>query len=176
MRYRDILDRLDESERHPFLKRALAGKWSASRLRHEIARNRNRNRQIPPPGLPPLPDRCRLLVSTAAIEPDSVDYILTEARASEAAYADLSKLAATVLRPGGSCLVLSHQNAVLDALDALGTHLTYHWTCCHQLHIASSSFRPLLWFVKGKYAGPWIGDVCTPKPGDFADRPGWGRL
>lgn len=62
---------------------------------------------------------------------DSVDLIFTDPpydSDSVPLYADLGKLAARVLRPGGWCLAYSGQLHLPQALNAMRPHLAYAWT------------------------------------------------
>lgn len=83
-------------------------------------------------------------------------------------YAELAEMAARVLHPSGSLAVMCSQPYLPDVLAAITPHLRYHWTlaCLTSDSQASgqwkvnTSWRPVLWFVKGEYDGAWIGDVA----------------
>jgi len=119
----------------------------------------------------------------------SVDIIITDppySRESLPVYEQLSLRAAHVLRPGGSCLVLVGQSYLPDVLAALGKHLTYHWIVAYLTpggqaaqiwrRRVNTFWKPLLWFVRGAYEGPWVGDVTKSAPNDNDKRfHGWGQ-
>jgi SAM-dependent methyltransferase len=80
----------------------------------------------------------------------------------------LAALAARVLKPGGSLLLLSGTMYLPEVLTALATHLTYHWTLAYRLHGATAAiwgrkiqqhWKPVAWFTKGAYEGDMVGDV-----------------
>jgi DNA modification methylase len=74
-----------------------------------------------------------------------------------------------VLKDGGSLITMAGQSYLLDIMRRLSLSLTYNWTICYltpggqssQLwqHNVNSFWKPVLWYVKGKYEGKWIGDV-----------------
>jgi len=125
----------------------------------------------------------------AAIPAGSVDAILTDPpypREFLPLYRELARHAARVLRPGGSCLVLVGQSYLPEILAALAGNLTYQWVVAHltpggqaaQLwdRRVNTFWKPLLWFIRGKYEGPWIGDVTKSAPNDNDKRfHGWGQ-
>jgi DNA methylase len=109
----------------------------------------------------------------------SVDLILTDPPYGEAFLSflpALGALAARVLKPGGSLLVMYGQLHLYEALDALRQHLRYQWTFAYRFHgpgIAiwpqrtHNHWKPLLWFCQGAYDGSFQGDVLT---GDGTDK------
>jgi 16S rRNA G966 N2-methylase RsmD len=79
-------------------------------------------------------------------------------------YESLAKLAAKSLKPGGSLLVMVGHCHLPEILAMMTPHVNYHWTCCYDMPGAkaqvwqrkvSSSWKPVLWFVKGRYEGDW---------------------
>jgi SAM-dependent methyltransferase len=114
----------------------------------------------------------------ASVPDGSVDVIITDPP-----YEDdwlpqldaLGALAARVLKPGGSLLLLYGQYHLRQALETLDRHLTYHWPISYRLYGHASAiwsrkvqvhWKPCLWYVKGTYTGGMIGDVveCGPVP------------
>ena len=148
----------------------------------------------PPPGnrtarrkKKPRPDHvatgCRLLncdFNNAAIEPGSVDIIITDPPYEHSAiplYAQLVERASVWLKDGGSLLAMAGHSHLPDVVAALVSgRLTYHWTVAYLTPGGQSAqmfarrvntfWKPVFWFVKGKYAGDWIGDVTRSEPND----------
>lgn len=103
---------------------------------------------------------------------NSVDYIITDPPYPKEyipLYGDLSRLAARVLKPGGSMIVMVGQSYLPEVIEQLGQDMQYHW-CLSYLTPGGQSpqlwnkrtntfWKPLLWYVKGTYAGDYIGDV-----------------
>ena len=123
----------------------------------------------------------------ADIKPNSVDCIITDPPYAEqfiGLYADLARLAAAWLKPGGSLLAMAGQSYLPDVFDALRGHgLSYNWTLSYQTpgqavrvyprHISSCFWKPVLWLVKGE-PDPWVTDVVHSDRNDkrFHD---WGQ-
>ena len=113
------------------------------------------------------------------IEDGSVDLIVTDPpypKEHLALYSSLSKTAARVLKPGGSCFVMVGQSYLPELMARLGERLTYQWTIAYltpggqsvQLweRKVNTFWKPVLWFVKGEYSGRWVGDVRRSDPND----------
>lgn len=170
----------------------LAEKEGLSRngLRRQI---KQRERLAIPAGMPALPERCRLIAgdfASADIAPESVDCIITDPP-YPAEFIDLYKVlaekASLWLKPGGSLLAMAghyHLPQVLDALASGG--LDYHWTVAYLTpggqavqvfpRRVNTFWKPVFWFVKGKYEGDWIGDVARSDPNDNDKRfHDWGQ-
>ena len=77
-----------------------------------------------------------------------------------------------LLKPGGSLLVLTGQVCFLQIAQILSASpaLRYHWLCSAQMdpdsthsqirsHRVSVGHKPILWYVKGKYNGPYVRDA-----------------
>lgn len=71
----------------------------------------------------------------------------------------LSKEAARMLKPGGSCLILSGQMYFEQVFGWFCEHLSFYWLNCYYMPIPSlriwpkkiqNGWKPVLWFVKGK--------------------------
>jgi 16S rRNA G966 N2-methylase RsmD len=123
------------------------------------------------------------------IQPESIDWVITDppyAKEYLPLYSDLSRCAEQWLRPGGSLLVMSGQSYSREVLESLSSHLTYQWELTYLTPGGQSAqiwdrkvntfWKPVRWYVKGNYEGPWIGDVCksavNDNDKDFHD---WGQ-
>ena len=107
-----------------------------------------------------------------ALPDESVDLIFTDPpypREFLPLYGWLAKEAARVLKPGGSCFALAGHYYLPDVIDQMRQHLDWHWACCLYQPTVTNSYRcfprrvdvywkPLLWFTKGRYTGPFIMD------------------
>jgi ParB-like chromosome segregation protein Spo0J len=109
----------------------------------------------------------------------SIDWIITDPPYPKEflhVYDDLAQVADHVLKPGGSLLCMVGQSYLPDIIAALANRLTYHWTIAYltpggqatQLfpRRINTFWKPVLWFVKGDYAGDWIGDVTRSDAND----------
>ncbi len=118
--------------------------------------------------LPPDPENCRLLVCDVAhlseqIEPGSVDVIITDPPYPKEylpCYEELAKLAAAVLKPGGSLLAMSGHTYLPQILAMMTPHVDYVWTLAYFLPGANikiwdpnknimTAWKPVLWFRRG---------------------------
>lgn len=90
-------------------------------------------------------------------------------------YESVAKLAAKALKPGGSLLVMVGHYHLPAILVMMTPHVNYHWTCCYDMPGAKAqvfqksvytSWKPVLWFVKGKYEGDWRVDKFTSQRPD----------
>jgi DNA modification methylase len=107
----------------------------------------------------------------ASIPEASADLILTDppyGATFVSALEDLGALAARVLKPGGSFLMMYGQAYLREAMAILDTYLTYKWVFAYRLHgygqavwasNVQNHWKPVLWFVQGTYTGPMQGDV-----------------
>ena len=121
------------------------------------------------------------------IEPNSVDVIITDPPYGKDylhLYEALGKVASRVLKDGGSLFLMTGQSYLPEIFDKMKTHLSYNWTIAYltpggqsvQLweRKVNTFWKPVLWFVKGKYEGHWIGDVTQSMPNDNDKRfMGW---
>lgn len=172
------------------------GRWSAARLRREIDRA-ERIGVLPweeaelPIALPDS-EECRVLVGdfrqALAFLPDSsVDAIITDPPYPEAfipLYGDLAKLAARVLKPGGSLLAMAGQTYLPAVLAAMAEHMTYYWPLAYLTpgqapslwhRQVNTNWKPVFWFVKGGvYDGASVSDIVESDANDkqFHD---WGQ-
>jgi site-specific DNA-methyltransferase (adenine-specific) len=190
---------LPPAQQAKWLARAAAGEdgkpWPVTRLRQEIKAAARAQRQIAPVGMPAHNKRYRLIHSPIAelaqhVESESVDWIITDAPYPKeflACYSELAELAAIVLRPGGSCLVMVGQSFLPQVIAALAINLTYHWTVAYLTpggqatqiwpRKVNNFWKPLLWFTKGEASiEHWIGDVCRSEVNDNDKRfHDWGQ-
>ena len=127
-------------------------------------------------GLPIIPD-------------NSVDFIITDPPYPAEyipLYGDLSKLAARVLKPGGSMLVMCGQSYFPQVMAQLCTAMNYHWCMAYTtpggqspqlFHKRVNTFwKPVLWFTKGEYTGDYVGDVLKSPVNDNDKRyHDWGQ-
>lgn len=91
-------------------------------------------------------------------------------------YGLLAEQAAHLLKPGGSLLAMAGQSYLPEIFNLMTPHLRYNWTVAYltpggqavQLwqRNVNSFWKPVLWFIKGKYTGKWAGDVATSKVND----------
>lgn len=113
------------------------------------------------------------------ISPASIDVIITDSPYSKEylpIYAELAKTGIMVLKPGGSLLVMCGQSYLPEILLSMSPYLSYHWIIAYLTPGGQSAqlwqkeintfWKPVLWFVKGKYDGVWQGDVVSSKPND----------
>lgn len=135
-----------------------------------------------PPDLPAATDRYRVVCGEfqrADVGIASADWIVTDPPYGKqflSLYADLSEFAARVLKPGGSLLAMVGQSYLPEVVQLLGKHLTYHWTLVYETpggqavqlweKKINTFWKPLLWYVKDRYGGDWVGDVCRSAPND----------
>lgn len=108
------------------------------------------------------------------IDPNSVDCIITDPPYPYeflSVYGDLAQFANYALKPGGSLVVMTGHSWLQEVMEHLSsTGLTYQWALAYLTpggqspHLwqrnVNSFWKPILWYVKGEYAGEWIGDVC----------------
>ena len=99
---------------------------------------------------------------SSQIADDSVELVFTDppydSDEAIALYEDAARVAARILKPGGSFIAYSGQYRVLQVLQACSQHLRYYWTLASvnsggtmllgRLGIRNG-WKPLAWFVKG---------------------------
>lgn len=137
-----------------------------------------------PSDLPSATDRYQLIhASLALVNGDvadgSVDWIITDPPYPKeflSVYSDLSAFAERVLKPGGSMLVMVGQSYLPEIIRRLSEKMQYHWTLAYMTpggqavqlwdRKVNTFWKPVLWFVKGKYRGDWIGDVAKSDVND----------
>lgn len=131
-------------------------------------------------------------LADAPVADASVDCVITDPPYRQedlAVYEVLARFALRALRPGGSLLVMTgqlHLPAVLRSLQAAGDGLRYHWAVAYLTPGGQSPqiwprkvntfWKPVLWLVKGDYAGAWVGDVSRSDTNDNDKRfHDWGQ-
>ena len=114
----------------------------------------------------------------ADMPPASVDYVITDPPYGSnwlPNYEKLAMLAAHVLKPGGSLLCMVGQSYVPEIMQMMCPHLRWHWMVGYLTPGQSTriwhrnvnpQWKPVLWFVKGDYAGAWVSDVCRSAEND----------
>jgi hypothetical protein len=85
-------------------------------------------------------------------------------------YAELSRVGAHLLRPGGVLICMCGQTWLPEVIAGLSTALNYHWLIAYLTpggqaaqnfpRRANAFFKPVLIYTKGEYAGDWFGDVA----------------
>jgi len=177
---------LEPIEQDEMLDTAVAEKWSTRQLR-EAVQERKRAAEIEARlgRLPPqVTERYQLIHTTveeavAHIVAESVDTILTDppyAREHLEVYRSLSKLAAHALKPGGWAFFMVGQSYVDLIMPMLAEYLTYCWIVAYLTPGGQSAqlwdrhvntfWKPILWYVKGGFTGPWAGDVAQSAAND----------
>jgi 16S rRNA G966 N2-methylase RsmD len=108
----------------------------------------------------------------------SVDWIITDPpypREFLQSYDVLGQIATHVLKPGGSLLCMTGQSYLPDVVRHLDKHLTYNWTLAYLTFGQATQifprrvnvfWKPVLWYVKGKYDGNWVVDVARSQDND----------
>ncbi len=88
-------------------------------------------------------------------------------------YENLARFASQVLKPGGSLLTMAGVYYLPQILEMMGKHINYQWTIAYHMPANSvqvwhrkvrCNWKPILWFVKGKYEGNWLKDVLVAGP------------
>jgi 16S rRNA G966 N2-methylase RsmD len=135
-----------------------------------------------PVDLPLIGDDFRIIhddLIDADIPDESIDCIITDPPYPKefiGEYAKLSQFAARVLKPGGSCLAMAGQSYLPEVMSGLAEHLTYHWAVAYLTpggqavqqwdRSVNTFWKPVLWYVKGKFEGEWVGDVIKSDVND----------
>lgn len=123
------------------------------------------------------------------IPDNSVDFIITDPpypREYIPLYGELSKVAARVLKEGGSALVMCGQSYLPEVMSELCKDLTYHWTLCYLTPGGQSPslwqkrtntfWKPIIWLTKGEYTGDYIGDkISSPTNDNDKEHHKWGQ-
>lgn len=135
----------------------------------------------------PLPGSVQLICGdfaqvALAFQPNTFDAIITDPPYPKEylyLYKLLAEQAAILLKPGGSLLAMAGQSYLPEVYASMSHYLlNYHWTLCYatpggQSSISVSNYKrvntfwkPVLWFVKGKYTGRQVGDVIKSDRND----------
>lgn len=172
----------DEKERDAVVEKISAGAKSVKEAKKAIQAEKL---ATIPASITKATDRFRVLhgnlaVVGAEIQDASVDVIITDPpypREYLPVYSDLAILAARILKPGGSCVVMIGQSYLPEILQRICEHLTYRWIVSYQTpggqavqvwdRKVNTFWKPLLWFTKGARGDDrWIGDVTKSKTND----------
>jgi len=91
-------------------------------------------------------------------------------------YGYLGLFAKDYLKEHGSLLVMCGQSYLPEIYKMISQSLTYNWSLAYLTPGGQSAqlferkvntfWKPVLWFVNGKYKKDWIGDVCNSKIND----------
>lgn len=183
----ELLKLVQVAQSDPDRARAVAAKIKAQEAEHvqdalnliEQARQRQVITQLAET-MPDVSDRYRLTCAdlrspdwaTWDIAPDSVDAVITDPpyeRKYLLLYSVLAQRAAVWLKPGGSLVAMGGQSYLFEIGPLMMPHLDYQWTLSYQTPGGQSPqiwpsrvntfWKPVFWFVKGQYNGPWLGDV-----------------
>jgi 16S rRNA G966 N2-methylase RsmD len=132
-----------------------------------------------------LPENCTIYhgdfreVMATQIAENSVSLILADPPYAEDAiplYGDLARLAARVLKPGGSLITYAGQHALPRIMPLMEAHLRYWWLLALE-HAGGSGrlpgkwvfveWKPLLWYVKGGRCDKnYVADLLKSNPPD----------
>lgn len=129
------------------------------------------------------------LLTAADIAGESVDCIITDPPYPKdfiELFDDLGALAARVLKPGGSLVVMTGQLYLPRYIELLSKHLTYHWILAYTTpggqavqvwnQEVNTFWKPLLWFVKDQRDSRWVSDVVnTPVNANDKQHHHWGQ-
>ena len=161
--------------------------------KHVLALQREAIREERVKQAPPVePPDCRLLQGDCwecaqKIPKESVDAIITDppyTKSSLPAFSKLARIAVRCLKPGGSLVLMPGNMFMPEVIRAMSVQgLNYQWTLAYMTpgpkskvwdRKVFSSWKPLLWYVKEKYCGDWIGDVTQSGAPDKTHHP-WGQ-
>ena len=165
--------------------RIVAGEVTIQKARKELHRQVKAQCKAAVPGnLPAITDRFAVYEGRFSevgwqVKDQSVEWIITDPpyeRREVHIFRGLALFAARVLKPGGSLICMVGQSYLPEVFRLLAEHLNYQWTMAYLTPGGQSAqlwgrkvntfWKPLLWFVKGRYEGDWIGDVCRSEPND----------
>lgn len=171
---------LEPAEQDFWLSRAEAEGLSTRELRRQI--REHKRQKLIAEGLAALPpemrDRFTLICGdfdevAPGLDLDSIDLIITEPprdRDQLYLFGVLAQHATRLLRPGGSLLAIASQLYLSEILEAMMPHIDYYWMlACLEANEqppemwprrVNPLWKPVLWFVRGEYAGDWVSDVA----------------
>lgn len=192
-RYVDVAARIKD-EAPALFEQVIGGGMTIPQAKKKLDREqRAEAKAAAPPGLPDVENRYKLICCdiaelAAKLEPASIDHIITDApypRGYLPLYETLAELAARVLRPRGSLLVMVGQSYLPEIFALMTPHIRYNWTVAYLTPGGQSPqiwdrkvntfWKPVLWFVKGEYDGDWIGDVSNKSNGNDKRFHHWGQ-
>jgi 16S rRNA G966 N2-methylase RsmD len=168
-----VLDKASEKD----IQKINNGEKTISKVYHELNKNKKREeRQDEIKKIQVnLPEKVTLYnqeFQTAPVAPNSVSLIMSDPPYHEKylyLYDDLAKYAVKVLREGGSLICYAGHYAIGKIINMMEKHgLNFHWPIA-VIHSGPSAsvfgrkilvgYKPMLWFVKGKYTGEFVRDV-----------------
>ncbi len=112
----------------------------------------------------------------AGLADDSIDAIVTDPpylKEHLHLWEHFARMAVRVLKPGGNCIVQCGHEHLPFAFEALGQHLEYVWVLKENMNNGNArmwnkrifvSYKPWLWYAKGKRNGGWVRDSANGKP------------
>lgn len=134
--------------------------------------------------LPPADERFQLHVGDFCdicdtLPNGSIDAIITDPPYPKEflpVYGRLAEVAARLLKPGGSLVVMVGQSYLPEIVAAMAQHLAYRWMLAYLTpggqapqiwdRKVNTFWKPVLWFTAGTYQGDWIGDVVNTAAND----------
>ncbi len=155
------------------------------KLKKAVNQSERAERKSTPVAIPD-DEKCRLEICDIAdacskVEAGSIDFIITDPPYPEKylpTFGHLANFAVHALKTGGSLICMSGQSYLHEVFRLLtqNGNLQYQWTLAYltpggqatQLweRKVNTFWKPLIWLVKGKYSGNWIGDVVKSAPND----------
>lgn len=169
------LSRLSESEQRAVVKLIVDGEAKEVNKALHVIRQQELRRlaeQLPPD------ERYQLICGDFAEEcaklaESSIDVIITDPPYPKEyldLFGKLAEIANRVLKPGGSLVTLVPHIWLPQILEQMSKHLDFHWVLAYHQPGATAriwgsrvivGWKPILWFVKGKYDGDFVYDVVT---------------
>lgn len=191
--HHQLVAKYDVDEQAVWLADAVAGRWTVRQLRDEMraaerqAAVDERLAELDEAGATVLAGDAATVMAT--IPAGTIDAIITDPPYPKeylGVYGELAAEAARVLRPGGTLAVMVGQSYLPDVLAAMVPHIRYHWTLAYMTpggqavqlwdRKVNTFWKPVLWFVNGRYEGDWIGDVARSQANDNdKSRHEWGQ-
>lgn len=168
-------------------KKVMSGEKTLSEAKHEIKQEEKRKRYeekrkekaIPADAKPDW----KLITGDIAdykkhFQPESAEWIITDPPYPKEyipLFKTLAEFSDYILKPGGSLICMTGQSYLPDYINLLSSKLNYQWTLAYMLpggtltvhaRAVNNGWKPLLWFVKGKYQGNMVFDVCRSEASD----------
>jgi DNA methylase len=165
---------LAKTKRKAIIENLASGKAKNAKEARRIVRDEEA--KVVPEGYFESDDRYRLIckavedITGTDIVDESVDCVIVDPEYSRKAlpvYESVAKCAARVLKPGGSLLVMTGHLYLPEILSLMAPYVRYHSISCYDMpgaksqihsHKVIGTWKPVLWFVKGKYEGKWCLD------------------
>src|SRR5271169_3947313 len=150
------------------------GEKTISEVKKELKTIEKKKRKESIPDFPSHTDRYEIHHCSfvdAKIKSNSIDVIITDPPYPKEflyLYEDLSKFASSVLKEGGSLICMVGQTYLPEYIQALQVAMNYYWIGCYLTPGQSpnlwhkrvnTQWKPILWFVKGKYKGDCVNDI-----------------